>query len=187
MKGWQKLMQTETAKYQNSLLVSQMRLIDASLGLRHNLENHETIGIIDKEQNTLDLNCSDRQYKLKISSLNQVARKTIANVPQSRFAVSRLALQCLNSLDPTKLKQSSCSRKQLQDAFFNEILFQSNMEKYLKQIKPQMQAEQNLRITKDQLRHLVDKHSFEQSFNDGIAKLNNELNQTHGQDQGLIL
>ena len=49
-----------------------------------------------------------------------------------------------------------------------------NMEKYLKRSG----ASHIYKTSKDQLRHLVDKNGFEQSFNDGLKKLSKEAQST---------
>lgn len=163
------------SKYRNNLATAQTRFIDASLGLKPNIHNHEAIGVIDKTKNTLNIDYNNKKKQFSLSSLNKHAKKMIDNVKADRFAVSKIAIQCLSDVGaaPNK-KRLSAGNKQLQDAFYNEVLLQTNMEKYLKRSG----ASHIYKTSKDQLRHVVDKHGFEQSFNDGLKKLSKEAQST---------
>lgn len=159
------------SKYRNNLATAQTRFIDASLGLKPNIHNHEAIGVIDKTKNTLNIDYKNKKKQFSLLSLNKQAKKMIDNVKAERFAVSKIAIQCLSDIGaPTNNKRLSAGNKQLQDAFYNEVLLQTNMEKYLKRSG----ASHIYKTNKDQLRHLVDKNGFEQSFNDGLKKLSKE-------------
>lgn len=159
------------SKYRNNLATAQTRFIDASLGLKPNIHNHEAIGVIDKTKNTLNIDYNNKKKQFSLLSLNKHAKKMIDNVKAERFAVSKIAIQCLSDIGaPTNNKRLSAGNKQLQDAFYNEVLLQTNMEKYLKRSG----ASHIYKTSKDQLRHLVDKNGFEQSFNDGLKKLSKE-------------
>lgn len=163
------------SKYRNNLATAQTRFIDASLGLKPNIHNHEAIGVIDKTKNTLNIDYNNKKKQFSLLSLNKQAKKMIDNVKAERFAVSKIAIQCLSDIGaPTNNKRLSAGNKQLQDAFYNEVLLQTNMEKYLKRSG----ASHIYKTNKDQLRHLVDKNGFEQSFNDGLKKLSNEAQAT---------
>ena len=163
------------SKYRNNLATAQTRFIDASLGLKPNIHNHEAIGVIDKTINTLNIDYNNKKKQFSLLSLNKQAKKMIDNVKAERFAVSKIAIQCLSDIGaPTNNKRLSAGNKQLQDAFYNEVLLQTNMEKYLKRSG----ASHIYKTNKDQLRHLVDKNGFEQSFNDGLKKLSNEAQAT---------
>ena len=159
------------SKYRNNLATAQTRFVDASLGLKPNIHNHEAIGVIDKTKNTLNIDYNNKKKQFSLLSLNKHAKKMIDNVKADRFAVSKIAIQCLSDIGaPTNNKRLSAGNKQLQDAFYNEVLLQTNMEKYLKRSG----ASHIYKTNKDQLRHLVDKNGFEQSFNDGLKKLSKE-------------
>ena len=159
------------SKYRNNLTTAQTRFIDASLGLKPNIHNHEAIGVIDKTKHTLNIDYNNKKKQFSLLSLNKHAKKMIDNVKADRFAVSKIAIQCLSDIGaPTNNKRLSAGNKQLQDAFYNEVLLQTNMEKYLKRSG----ANHMYKTNKDQLRHLVDKNGFEQSFNDGLKKLSKE-------------
>lgn len=163
------------SKYRNNLATAQTRFIDASLGLKPNIHNHEAIGVIDKTKNTLNIDYNNKKKQFSLLSLNKQAKKMIDNVKAERFAVSKIAIQCLSDIGaPTNNKRLSAGNKQLQDAFYNEVLLQTNMEKYLKRSG----ASHIYKTSKDQLRHLVDKNGFEQSFNDGLKKLSKEAQAT---------
>lgn len=163
------------SKYRNNLATAQTRFVDASLGLKPNIHNHEAIGVIDKTKNTLNIDYNNKKKQFSLLSLNKHAKKMIDNVKAERFAVSKIAIQCLSDIGaPTNNKRLSAGNKQLQDAFYNEVLLQTNMEKYLKRSG----ASHIYKTNKDQLRHLVDKNGFEQSFNDGLKKLSNEAQAT---------
>lgn len=159
------------SKYRNNLATAQTRFIDANLGLKPNIHNHEAIGVIDKTKHTLNIDYNNKKKQFSLLSLNKQAKKMIDNVKADRFAVSKIAIQCLSDIGaPTNNKRLSAGNKQLQDAFYNEVLLQTNMEKYLKRSG----ANHIYKTNKDQLRHLVDKNGFEQSFNDGLKKLSKE-------------
>lgn len=159
------------SKYRNNLATAQTRLIDASLNVKPNIDNHKAIGVIDKSKNILDIDYNNKKKQFSLSSLNKKARQMINNVKADRFAVSKVAIQCLSDVGATNSKKRlSAGNKQLQDAFYNEVLLQTNMEKYLKRSG----ASHIYKTSKDQLRHLVDKNGFEQSFNDGMKKLSKE-------------
>lgn len=86
-----------------------------------------------------------------------------------KTTLTETAVDCLNKLAD---KNNPRSRKVLRDAFYNEVLLQSNMEKYLKR----SHALGIFQNSRDDLRHIVDKNGFEQSFNDGLKKLGREMN-----------
>ncbi len=143
-----------------SILQTKMKLVDASLGTPFDPKMHEAMGEYNSNTKTITVTQKGKTYAYPARAMTKSAQHLLNNIESSKL--SRLAMNILNTENGGGItnQKVSASQKVLRDAFYNEVLLQSNMEKRL-----------GKHADRDKLRHEIDTKGFSLSFNDSLKSL----------------
>lgn len=145
------------------------------------------VGMVDYPNNTITMMHlgQEKQYNLDdldpryVNTINQIA--TLNGKQPERLPITELGASLLDSLNSNvknkpqidkNIQSNHTSRKILERAFANEMLFQVNLDEYIKDkgLESVFDAHQ------DKLTNLIHKKNFEASFDDGMKDLNEHVN-----------
>ena len=127
----------------------------------------------EKQYNLDDL---DPRY---VNTINQIA--TLNGKQPERLPITELGASLLDNLNSNvknkpqidkNIQSTRMSRKILERAFANEMLFQVNLDEYIKD----KGLDSVFNVHQDKLTKLIHKKNFEASFNDGMKDLNEHVN-----------
>lgn len=149
-------------KFPYKLETAKSRLVDASLGLTQPASRVPAF-LVDKREGIIKMKKGDAA--LPISKLPKEAGEMINSVDKDVYALTPLAYKTLREIPKAKSKDT------LRDAFYNEVILQSNMEEYLKKLG----GEVYMNAHRDKLRHMVDAKGFEASFEKGLKDLKSQM------------
>ena len=145
------------------------------------------VGMVDYPNNTLTMMHlgQEKQYNLDdldpryVNTINQIA--TLNGKQPERLPITELGASLLDNLNSNvknkpqidkNIQSTRMSRKILERAFANEMLFQVNLDEYIKD----KGLDSVFNVHQDKLTKLIHKKNFEASFNDGMKDLNEHVN-----------
>ena len=162
-------------------------LVNSDIDLKHPVQ---VVGLLDYDAEKLTMSVGGKETEY---NLDQIDPRYLATINQTnpnkkarQILITDIAADMLDDMTPEVKKEDkpevephslASSREILRRSFANEMVFQAELETYIKDNNA------------DRLHHLVDCKSFEASFNDGLNDLDEkveEISRNDGQ-QGAAL
>lgn len=154
------------------------------------------VGMIDYPNNTLVMSRFGEEVEYNLDELDPRYLATINQTAvmkgrkPERLPITDIAAEMLDDLNKDVEQKPAVdeysltsSREILKRAFSNEMVLQVEMEDFIKDNK----IESKFNDHSDKLTHLVDKKSYEASFNDGLKDLNKSVASTKKKGSDLAL
>lgn len=164
-------------------------LVNSDIDLKHPVQ---VVGLLDYDDKKLTMSVGDEETEY---NLDQIDPRYLATINQTnpnkkarQILITDIAADMLDDMTPEVKKEDkpevephslASSREILRRSFANEMVFQAELQTYIKDNNLDSVLSENA----DRLCHLVDCKSFEASFNDGLKDLDEKVEEISRNDQ----
>lgn len=152
-------------------------LVNSDIDLKHPVQ---VVGLLDYDAKKLTMSVGGKETEY---NLDQIDPRYLATINQAnpnkkarQIPITDIAADMLDDMTPEVKKEDkpevephslASSREILRRSFANEMVFQAELQTYIKDNNLDAVLSKN----SNRLTHLVDRESFEASFNDGLKDL----------------